>query len=90
MMLLACGLVQTERRTAQQQSQLAGLNTQPEDTVIRYLARSHVEFILIQPFREGNGRIYRSLFDVMALQASLPFSIVESPYHLHAFVTNRR
>lgn len=50
-------------------SQLAGLNTQPEDTVIRYLAQSHVEFILIHPFREGNGRISRLLLDVMALQA---------------------
>lgn len=50
-------------------SQLAGLNTQPEDIVIRYLAQSHVEFILIHPFREGNGRISRLLLDVMALQA---------------------
>ena len=37
--------------------------------VIRYLAQSHVEFILIHPFREGNGRISRLLLDVMAVRA---------------------
>ena len=37
--------------------------------VIRYMAESHVEFILIHPFREGNGRISRLLLDVMARQA---------------------
>ncbi|WP_298719631.1 Fic family protein [uncultured Oceanisphaera sp.] len=50
-------------------SQLADLNTWPEDAVIRYLAQSHVEFILIHPFREGNGRVSRLLLDIMALQA---------------------
>lgn len=34
-----------------------------------YLAQSHVEFILIHPFREGNGRLGRLLLDVMATQA---------------------
>lgn len=33
------------------------------------IARTHVEFILIHPFREGNGRISRLLADVMASQA---------------------
>lgn len=31
---------------------------------------THVEFILIHPFREGNGRLSRLLADVMAVQAS--------------------
>jgi len=33
------------------------------------LASVHVEFIIIHPFREGNGRIARELADLMALQA---------------------
>ncbi|MBS0468705.1 MAG: Fic family protein [Proteobacteria bacterium] len=33
------------------------------------IAVCHVEFILIHPFREGNGRLSRLLADVMAVQA---------------------
>lgn len=33
------------------------------------MAKSHVEFILIHPFREGNGRMSRLLMDVLATQA---------------------
>src|SRR5699024_1074201 len=33
------------------------------------LAMTHVELILIHPFREGNGRLARLLADVMAAQA---------------------
>lgn len=33
------------------------------------IAETHVEFILIHPFREGNGRLSRLLADVMATQA---------------------
>lgn len=40
-----------------------------DSEVVEYLAASHVEFILIHPFREGNGRLSRLLIDVMALQA---------------------
>lgn len=37
--------------------------------VIEAIAQTHVEFILIHPFREGNGRLSRLLADVMAVQA---------------------
>jgi cell filamentation protein len=36
------------------------------------LARTHAEFILIHPFREGNGRLARLLNTLMALQAGSP------------------
>lgn len=40
-----------------------------DEKLFSYLAESHVEFILIHPFREGNGRISRLLIDVMATKA---------------------
>ena len=40
--------------------------------VVRALAETHVELVLIHPFREGNGRIARVLSTLMALQAGLP------------------
>ncbi|CAI0864144.1 Fic/DOC family protein [Serratia fonticola] len=43
------------------------LLSRPE--LVSYLAECHVEFILIHPFREGNGRLSRLLFDVLAVQA---------------------
>ena len=36
------------------------------------LANVHLEFILIHPFREGNGRLGRLLATIMALQAGRP------------------
>lgn len=39
-----------------------------EDQLIEAIAETHVEFILIHPFREGNGRLSRLLADVMAVQ----------------------
>ncbi len=41
-------------------------------TVARRIAQVHAEFLLIHPFREGNGRLARWLADLMALQAGLP------------------
>ena len=44
-----------------------------DDTrLVQALARTHAEFILIHPFREGNGRLARLLNTMMALQAGLP------------------
>ena len=45
------------------------LNAMDTETLISFLAKSHVDFILIHPFREGNGRISRLVMDVMATQA---------------------
>ncbi len=45
-------------------------NTRAE--VIRALAETHVELVLIHPFREGNGRAARILSTLMALQAGIP------------------
>lgn len=39
------------------------------DEVLHAIAVTHVELILIHPFREGNGRLARLLADVMAVQA---------------------
>jgi len=43
-----------------------GMNT---TQLVDAIAVIHVEFILMHPFREGNGRISRLLADVMAVQA---------------------
>jgi len=42
------------------------------DELIDALALCHVEFIIIHPFRDGNGRLGRLLATVMALQAGMP------------------
>jgi cell filamentation protein len=43
--------------------------------LIRGLAEIHVEFVLIHPFREGNGRIARLLADVMACLAGAVLNV---------------
>ena len=43
-----------------------------ERRLVQALAMTHAEFILIHPFREGNGRLARLLNTLMALQAGLP------------------
>jgi cell filamentation protein len=40
--------------------------------IICALAETHVELVLIHPFRDGNGRVSRMLSTLMALQAGLP------------------
>lgn len=37
--------------------------------LVSYLAECHVEFILIHPFREGNGRMSRLLCDILSVLA---------------------
>ena len=47
--------------------------------VLLALAHTHVELVLIHPFRDGNGRLARVLSTLMALQAGLPlldFSVI--------------
>ena len=43
-----------------------------EEKLIDALAIVHIEYILVHPFREGNGRLSRLLAVVMALQAGQP------------------
>ena len=42
------------------------------EQLVEAIAVVHVEFILIHPFRDGNGRLSRLLADVMAVQAGYP------------------
>ena len=51
-----------------------------KESVIKALAEVHAELVLIHPFREGNGRIARTLATLMALQAGLP-PLNFSPIH---------
>lgn len=47
--------------------------------MLHALAETHVELVLIHPFREGNGRLARVLSNLMVLQAGLPmldFSLI--------------
>ncbi len=50
-------------------SRFAELPKMGDEQLVAFLAEMHVEFILIHPFREGNGRISRLLLDVMAVKA---------------------
>lgn len=42
------------------------------EEVCRSVAIVHAEFLLIHPFREGNGRLARWLADIMTAQAGFP------------------
>lgn len=50
-------------------SQQRSLANFTKEELVSYLARSHVEFILIHPFREGNGRVSRLMMDYMSQEA---------------------
>lgn len=45
------------------------LNSLTRLELVSYLAECHVEFILIHPFREGNGRLSRLLCDMLSVLA---------------------
>jgi cell filamentation protein len=59
-------LAEFERNCLARWTPCAGMAT---DALIEAIAVTHVELILIHPFREGNGRLSRLLADVMAVQA---------------------
>ena len=61
-------------------AKFADLGNYSEEALIRFLTQCHVEFILIHPFRDGNGRISRLLLDVMFTQAGfgpLDYTLME-------------
>ncbi len=53
-------------------AQYTPCNFSERTVVVHALAETHVELVLVHPFREGNGRLARILSTLMALQAGLP------------------
>ena len=53
-------------------SQYTPCDRMDDEQLIEAIAIVQAEFILVHPFREGNGRIARLLANVMALQANKP------------------
>jgi len=47
-------------------------NKMNEQVLVDALAKVHIEYILVHPFRDGNGRLSRLLANIMALQADFP------------------
>lgn len=43
-----------------------------DESLVEAIATTHVELVLVHPFREGNGRLSRLLATVMSLQAGKP------------------
>ena len=48
-------------------------NYTDNDSLAEALSIIHIEFIIIHPFREGNGRVARLIANLMALQADKQF-----------------
>lgn len=59
-------LAELDRKFLSRLTPCSGLD---DDQLVTAIAQVHVEFILLHPFREGNGRMSRLLADVMAAQA---------------------
>ena len=53
-------------------AQYTPCNLRDRAAVVRALAVTHVELVLIHPFLDGNGRVARVISILMALQAGLP------------------
>ncbi|MEK6749969.1 MAG: Fic family protein [Pseudomonadota bacterium] len=63
-----------------QLSKYTPCNFEKIDDIVKALAETHTELVLIHPFREGNGRTARLLSTLMALQANLAlldFTMIE-------------
>ena len=58
-----------EKFEAKYLSRFAELPNMDDEQLVSFLAEMHVEFILVHPFREGNGRVSRLLLDVMSFKA---------------------
>jgi len=70
-------------------ARLTPCNYRDKGDVARALAETHVELVLIHPFREGNGRVARILSTLMSLQARLPlldFSLIAEKERQSYFV----
>ncbi len=56
-------------------------NKMSVETLADALAKVHIEYILVHPFRDGNGRLSRLLANIMTLQADFPmldFSYIDN------------
>ena len=51
--------------------EFSSLDRFTDEELIQHIAQSHVEFILIHPVRDGNGRLSRLLIDMMTYKAGL-------------------
>ncbi|MDP2505885.1 Fic family protein [Oceanobacter sp. 3_MG-2023] len=60
---------QCQQFDAEYLSEFKFLFEMESEPLIEHLARTHAEFILIHPFREGNGRLSRLLMSAQLVQA---------------------
>jgi cell filamentation protein len=69
-------------------SQYTPCNYTDDKDLAKALAIVHVEFIIIHPFREGNGRVARLFANLMALQAGrgfINYAPIDKTSHLKGF-----